>query len=174
MYRYSWYTWGGSSETVGRQEKKLLMSVLDSITHYCQYQERSHKEVRNKLYELGCTTPEVEEHLIELIQADILNEERYARALARGKFRMKQWGRRKIIQQLRLQQVSEPCIKKALTEIDEEEYYQVATKLAEKKISEIKSEKNYFTRRQKIYRYLVQKGYENDIVHSIINETLSK
>lgn len=149
------------------------MSVLDSITHYCQYQERSHKEVRNKLYELGCTTPEVEDHLIELIQADVLNEERYARALARGKFRMKQWGRRKIIQQLKFQQVSEICIKKALTEIDPELYYQTAKKLAEKKFAELKTEKNHFTRRQKIYRYLVQKGYESDIVHDIINEILN-
>lgn len=148
------------------------MSTLESITNYCLYRERSHKEVRNKLYEMGCTTPEVDEHLIELIQADVLNEERYARALARGKFRMKHWGKRKIIQQLKFQQISEPCIKKALTEIDEEDYYQTAKSLGEKKLAEIKSEKNHFIRKQKTYRYLAQKGYESSLVNEIINEIL--
>lgn len=149
------------------------MEVKESINNYCLYQERSHKEVKNKLYELGCTTPEVEEHIIELISKGVLNEERFARAIARGKFRMKQWGRNKIVVQLRQQQVSEPCIKKALTEIDEDEYLAVATKLAEKKLKEIRKEKNHFIRKQKIYRYLVQKGYESHIVTPIINEILN-
>ena len=57
------------------------------------------------MYELGCTTPEVEENIAELIEKDVLNEERFARAIARGKFNMKQWGKRKIIEQLKFQQV---------------------------------------------------------------------
>ncbi len=150
------------------------MSVKDSITRYCQYQLRCHKEVRNKLYELGCTTPEVEEQIIDLIQTGLLNEENYARAIARGKFRMKQWGRRKIVEQLKFQQISDYCIKKALTEIDEEEYIETLKTLAEKKLKELKSEKNIFTRKQKIYRYLVQKGYESELAGETINEILKK
>ena len=128
------------------------MSVKDSIIRYCQYQPRCHKEVRNKLYELGCTTPEVEEQLIDLVQSGLLNEENYARAIARGKFRMKQWGRRKIVEHLKSQQVSDYCIKKALTEIDEDEYLQTLQLLAEKKLKELKSEKNIFVRKQKMCR----------------------
>ncbi|MCB0697166.1 MAG: RecX family transcriptional regulator [Chitinophagaceae bacterium] len=142
------------------------------MTHYCRYQERSHKEVKNKLYELGCTTDEVEEYIIKVIEAGFLNEERYARAVARGKFRMKQWGRNKIVQQLKQQQVSEYCIKKALTEIDEHEYLATIKKLAEKKLNEIRSEKNIFIRKQKIYRYLAQKGYESSLINEAVNEIL--
>lgn len=149
-------------------------AVLASITYYCRYQERSHKEVKNKLYELGCTMPEVDEYLIKVIQADFLNEERFARAVARGKFRLKQWGRNKIIQQLKQQQVSEFCIKKALTEIDEDDYIATAKKLAAKKLKEIRSEKNIFIRKQKMYRYLLQKGYESGIINAVINETLQQ
>lgn len=149
-------------------------SVRDSITRYCQYQPRCHKEVRNKLYELGCTTPEVEEQIIELIQSGLLNEEQYARAIARGKFRMKQWGRRKIVEQLKFQQVSDYCIKKALTEIDEDEYLDTLKSLAEKKLKELKSEKNIFIRKQKMYRYLVQKGYESSLSNEAINDILKK
>ena len=90
------------------------------------------------MYELGCTTPEVEENIAELIEKDVLNEERFARAIARGKFNMKQWGKRKIIEQLKFQQVSEYCIKKALTEIDYDEYLHVAKKLVVKKLPEYK------------------------------------
>ncbi len=150
------------------------MSYKDSIIRYCQYQPRCHKEVRNKLYELGCTTPGVEEQIIDLIQTGLLNEENYARAIARGKFRMKQWGRRKIVEQLKMQQVSDYCIKKALTEIDEDEYLATLKTLAEKKLKELKSEKNIFTRKQKIYRYLVQKGYESGLAGETINEILKK
>lgn len=146
--------------------------ILVAATNYCLYQERSHKEAKNKLYELGCNADEVAEHLIALIQADVLNEERYARALARGKFRMKGWGKRKIIQQLKQQEISDPCIKKALTEINDTDYWATAEKLANKKLDSIKSEKNHFTRRQKIYRYMTQKGYESSIVNEIINEIL--
>lgn len=149
-------------------------SIRDSIIRYCQYQPRCHKEVRNKLYELGCTTPEVEEQITELIQSGLLNEENYARAIARGKFRMKQWGRNKIVQQLKQQQVSEYCIKKALTEIDYDEYLDTLRRLAQKKLAELGSEKNIFTRKQKIYRYLAQKGYESTLISDAINEIFKK
>lgn len=148
------------------------MEVFSTISRYCLYQERSHKEVKNKLYELGCTTPEVEENISELIQKDMLNEERYARAIARGKFRMKQWGKRKIIEQLKFQQVSEYCIKKGLSEIDESEYFDTAKKLAEKKLGEVKGGKEYI-RKQKVYRYLTQKGYESQVINSALNEILN-
>lgn len=146
------------------------MEVKSAIEHYCRYQERSHKEVRNKLYELGCSRDEVEENIVELIQEDLLNEERYARALARGKFRMKQWGKNKIIQQLKFQQVSDYCIQKALTEIDEEDYWNTARSLVEKKKAELRTEKNHYIKKQKVYRYLYQKGFESNLIYEIIKE----
>ena len=110
------------------------METEAAILHYCRYQERCHQEVRNKLYELGCTTHEVEQQLTRLIEANALNEERFARAFAGGKFRMKQWGREKIKQQLKLRKISDYCIRKAMTEIDENEYEKTLRKLAYKKV----------------------------------------
>lgn len=150
------------------------MDVKKAIYHYCTYQERCHAEVRNKLYELECTTPEVEEHLALLIETGLLNEERYARAFARGRFRMKHWGKQKIIQHLRLNKISDYCIRKGLTEIDEEEYRNTLLHLAEKKWEELRKEKNKIHRKGKVYRYLVQKGYGstdiNEMLASILNE----
>lgn len=135
------------------------MDVKKAIYHYCTYQERCHAEVRNKLYELGCTTPEVEENIVLLIEVGILNEERYARAYARGKFRMKHWGKQKIISHLKLNKVSDYCIKKGLSEIDETEYADTLLKLAETKWNELRKDKNIHIRKSKLFRYLVQKGF---------------
>lgn len=149
------------------------MSARESIYIYCNYQPRSHQETRNKLYELGCKTPEVEELLAELIEKGLLNEEQYARAIARGKFRMKQWGRLKIIQQLKLQKVSDYCIKKAMTEIDPNEYYETLKKLTEKKWAELKSEKMLPIKKNKTFRYMAQKGYESSLITEAINEIIN-
>lgn len=149
------------------------MDAKSAIYHYCNYQDRCHAEVRNKLYELGCTTPEVEELIANLIEAGLLNEERYARSYARGKFRTLKWGRTKIIQQLKLHKISDYCIRKGMSEIDADEYDNVLTKLAEKKWQELRSEKNIFARRKKVYRYLLQKGYEADMVQAVIHKMVN-
>src|ERR1700733_4629305 len=114
------------------------MELKAAILHYCKYQERCHAEVRNKLYELGCTTPEVEQTLTGLIETGVLNEERFAKAYAGGKFRMKQWGREKIKQQLKLRKISDYCIKKALLEISPDDYEITLNKIAFKKAEEVK------------------------------------
>ena len=148
------------------------MEAKAAILHYCKYQERCHSEVRNKLHELGFTAYEVERQLASLIETGVLNEERFAKAYAGGKFRMKQWGREKIKQQLKLRKISDYCIKKGMTEISAEEYLVTLNKLASKKWAELRGTKNLPTKKSKMYRYLVQKGYERDLVMEAINDCL--
>ena len=148
------------------------MEAKAAILHYCKYQERCHSEVRNKLYELGFNTGEVEKQLAGLIETGVLNEERFARAFARGRFRMKQWGREKIKQQLKLRKISDYCIRKAMLEIDGDEYESTLKKLSEKKWAESKRDRSLASRKHKLYRYLVQKGYERDLVMTSINDCI--
>ena len=148
--------------------------INPAILHYCKYQERCHSEVRNKLYELGCRTEEVEQQIVMLIENGFLNEERFARAYARGKFRMKQWGREKIRQQLKLRKISDYCIKKAMTEINGDDYEAVLMKLASKKAAEVRSDRSEQSRKGKMYRYLLQKGFERDMVMDVINVLTKK
>jgi len=149
-----------------------LEHIRKAILHYCKYQERCHSEVRNKLYELGCTTPEVEQQIVKLIEINALNEERFAKAYAGGKFRMKQWGKEKIKQQLKLRKISDYCIKKALNEIDGDDYENTLRKLAIKKVQEIKGDRSVLSRKSKLYRYLVQKGYERDLAMDLVKELI--
>jgi regulatory protein len=138
--------------------------ALEKIKHYCTYQERSHQEVKDKLYSLGLYPGEVEELLSQLISENYLNEERYAIAFAGGKFRAKHWGRIKIRYALKLQRVSDYCIKKALAIIDERDYTQLLDKLAQEKQRTLRSEKNIFIKKKKIQSFLQQRGFENELI----------
>ena len=149
--------------------------ALEKAKHYCAYQERCHYEVKEKLYSFGLYKQQVEELISQLIEEDYLNEERFSIQFAGGKFRMKQWGRVKIKYELKQKQVSEYCIKKALKQIDEDDYSKTLTKLAEKKWTSIKKvESNKFSRMSKTTDYLLQKGYESDMVRAAITKLVEK
>lgn len=96
--------------------------ALQKIRRYCDYQKRSHSETKRKLYSLGLRKNDVEDLVAQLVEEKYLNEEDFAIAFARGKFRMKQWGKVKIKNELKLKQVSNYCINKALNEIKKEDY----------------------------------------------------
>lgn len=143
--------------------------AFQKIKHYCAYQERCHQEVKEKLYGMGLFKNEVEELLSRLICDDYLNEERFACQFAGGKFRMKNWGRKKIEFELKKKNISSWCIKKAMKEISEEAYYKTISKLAEQKASLLKNE-SLPQLRKKLKNHLVMKGYEYNIVDQVVNE----
>lgn len=143
--------------------------AFQKIKHYCAYQERSHREVKEKLYSFGLWKKDVEPILSQLIEENYLNEERFAQQFAGGKFRMKHWGKIKIQYELRQQQVSEYCIRKALASIREEDYQKTFEKLANQKLTSLKGEKNLFIKKRKLQDFLLQKGYEPLLVHALNN-----
>lgn len=143
--------------------------ALQKIKHYCSYQERSHKEVKEKLYSFGLYKQEVESLLSQIIEENYLNEERFAMAFAGGKFRLKQWGKIKIRYELKQKGISEYCIKKALATIDDTAYVSTLNKLYTAKLKTVRSEKNIFTRKAKLQAYLLQKGFELNLINNIIH-----
>jgi regulatory protein len=142
--------------------------------YYCAYQERCHKEVKEKLYDLGMHKNEVEEIISELVQDNYLNEERFAILFAGGKFRTKQWGKTKIKYELKQKQVSAYCITKALNEIDETDYISTFEKLVKDKLDTLSKEKNIFIKMRKLQDYLRQKGYESDLIRNVIQSVEKK
>ena len=149
--------------------KKYLTKeqALQKLKHYCAYQERCHSEVKEKLYQLGVWKKEHDEIIASLIEENYLNEERFAIAFAGGKWRVKHWGRIKIKYELKQKQVSEYSIKKALKQIEDEEYGKVLEKLAREKYAALKKEQ-FLVRKKKTADYLVSKGYEADLVNTIL------
>lgn len=153
------------------QYKKYLTKeqALQKLKHYCAYQERCHSEVKDKLYQLGVWTKDQDEIIATLIEENYLNEERFAIAFAGGRFRIKKWGRVKIKYELKQKQVSDYSTKKALKQIDEEEYLKALNKLAKEKYASLKSEQ-YLVRKKKTMDYLIQKGFEIELVKIAIEE----
>jgi len=142
------------------------------LKHFCSYQERCHADVKEKLYSFGLRKAEVEQLISRLIEENYLNEERFAQLFAGGYFRQKKWGINKIVYALRQKKVSEYNIKKGLKEIDREAYEAVAEKLVANKWASLKSEQ-YINRQAKTMAYLLQKGYESELIQRLIQKIKS-
>ncbi len=141
--------------------------ALQKLKHYCAYQERAHSEVKEKLYDLGVWKKDHDEIISTLIEENYLNEERFAIAFTGGKWRVKHWGRVKIKYELKQKQVSEYCIKKAMKQIDEDEYMAVLQKLADERYASLKSDQ-YMVRKKKTMDFLVARGFETDLVRKAV------
>lgn len=150
-------------------EKLTLSEARLKLEYYCSYQERCHLEVVDKLKQLGMTKPEVDDVVVHLIQNDFLNEERFARAFARGKHRIKSWGKIRIVNELKQRHISAPNIKCALTEISEEEYEDTLDKVAERHWITIR-ETNAQKKKKKFCDYLLRKGWESNKVYDKLKE----
>ena len=156
-----------------QKQKLTVEQALQKARHYCAYQERSHFEAKEKLYSLGLFKTEVEQLLSNLIEDDYLNEERFAKQFAGGKFRLKQWGKIKIEHELKQKRVSAYIIKKALREIEEDEYLKVLYNLAFKKWNSLKAEQ-YLNRIAKTTNYLLQKGFEHNLIINTLKQLRNK
>lgn len=136
---------------------------------FCAYQERSQQQVRDKLYDYGLHYDEVEEVLTELIMEGFINEERFAKAFIGGKFRMKKWGRQKILQSLRPHKISEYCIRKGMEEIDPDEYWQALRHHAERKYEQLTGNSTYVIK-GKLTQHLYAKGFESDLIREAVEQ----
>ena len=158
----------------GLYKKQLTPEqALQKLKHYCAYQERSHKEVRQKLYDLGVWKKDHDQLIATLIEENYLNEERFAIAYAGGKFRMKKWGRVRITYELQQRQVSAYSIRKALKQIEEQDYLATLQELATDKYAALRGEQ-YLIRQKKTTDYLVAKGYEHNLVKAAMDQLTAK
>ncbi len=144
--------------------------AFQKIRQFCAYQERNHHEVKDKLYGYGLYKEQIETLISQLIEENFLNEERYAIAFAGGRFRIKDWGKVKIKYEMKKNQISDYCIKKALLTIKPEEYRQKLQKLFEAKLKTVRAEKNIYNKKRKLQNYLLQKGYESSLINELLQE----
>ena len=153
-------------------KKKIGISEAKSKAEkYCAYQERSHKEVENKLKTLGLNETEIGEALVHLVNRGFLNEERFAKAFVGGKFRMKNWGRIKIVNALEAKGLTKNCIRIGLQEIDDADYLRTIELLIYKKLDQTE-EGNIYVKREKLATHVIQKGFEPELVWEILKKLI--
>ncbi|MGV4461857.1 regulatory protein RecX [Ornithobacterium rhinotracheale] len=146
-----------------------IAEIKEKMSRYCAYQDRCHWEVEQKLKEFFLIPEAKDEVILMLMQHNFLNEERFAHSFVRGKFNQKQWGRLKIAQELKKRNIGTRLIDEALKQIDNQDYLNALTDLMEKKADRI-TYKNEYDKRTKLTRYLMQKGYEYELIKECLND----
>ncbi len=150
------------------KKKYSQAEATQKLERYCAYQERCHKEVVQKLYDLGLPPETIDQIVVHLIEYNFLNEERFSQNFARGKFNIKNWGRLRIVAELKQRGISKYNIETALSEIDAETYHKKFHALAEKKWDTLK-ESDVQKRKRKLADYLMYRGWESEQVYDKIN-----
>ena len=154
------------------QQKKSTYTVEEakrSLERYCVYQDRCHQEIESKLRSMRMIPEACEIILLHLMEHDFLNEERFARSFARGKFKIKNWGRRRIEMELKQRDISSYNIRAGLSEISDEDYITIFRQISEKRY-EVVQETNLLKKRKKVADYLLRKGFESHMVYEILIE----
>ncbi|MDI5897925.1 regulatory protein RecX [Flavobacterium yafengii] len=143
--------------------------AIHKIEHYCAYQERCHEEVVQKLRSMKMNSDEIDTIMVRLINDNFLNEERFAQSFARGKHRIKHWGKIRIVNELKAKKITQTLINIALKEISTEEYLSTFHTLAERNWESI-LETNNLKKRKKFCDYLLRKGFESNLVYEKVKE----
>jgi regulatory protein len=157
---------------VQQSRKRLTVEqARQKALRYCAYQERCHQEVKSKLYEYGLSSSDADELLSYLITEGFLNEERFAKLFAGGKFRIKHWGRIKITHALEAKGISKKCIQIGLREIEEADYQRALEKLIAEKLHSAEGD-DRFVLRNKIAQSMILKGFEPELVWKTLKNLL--
>jgi len=146
-----------------------ILEAKQKIEYYCAYQERCHNEVIQKLREMALSANEIDEVVVHLIQHNFLNEERFACSFARGKHRIKHWGKIRIVNELKFRNISQYNITTALKEITQEDYLESFHTIANRNWENIR-ESNLIKKRKKFCDYLLRKGFESNLIYEKVKE----
>ncbi|BAO54708.1 regulatory protein RecX [Nonlabens marinus S1-08] len=149
-----------------QQQSFTVEQATRSIERYCAYQERCHQDVERKLKKMGMIPDAIDQIIPHLLQHNFLNETRFAKSFARGKFRIKSWGRQRIVRELRAKGLNKRTIDIGLTEISDADYEAVFDTLSRKRNSQLESETNKYKRRKKLADYLLYRGWESHLVYA--------
>ena len=146
-----------------------IANVTKKIEFYCAYQERCHDEVKEKMRSYAMTPQEIDSITVHLIEHNFLNEERFACSFARGKHRIKSWGKIRIVNELKFRKISQYNINTALKEITPDEYLETFHKLAENHWETMR-ENNIIKKRKKFCDFLLRKGFESGLIYEKVKE----
>jgi|TARA_B110000908_G_scaffold115860_1_gene135911 regulatory protein len=155
-----------------QKKKSFTVDQLQrKLEQYCVYQDRCHKEVEQKMRDYNLIPEARELILLGLMKDNFLNEERFSKSYARGKFRIKSWGKQRIVRELKFRDISAYNIKTALKEIDPQEYIATIYRITENR-NEVLTEANYYKRKQKLIDFLMRKGFENELIFKTVKDVL--
>ncbi|NRA10875.1 MAG: RecX family transcriptional regulator [Crocinitomicaceae bacterium] len=151
------------------ERKYSFLEAKTKLEALCVYQERCSSELETKLYEWRFDQEDTNRLLTHLISNNFLNEERFVAAFVSGKLNIKKWGKIKIRQHLKQKRISKYSMDKGIASIDAEVYISNITGLAERKYLTLERERDSYSKKVKVYRFLASKGYETDLIRDVVD-----
>ena len=148
-----------------------LEEAKRALEHFCAYQERCHQDVERKLKKMGMIDDAIDQIIPHLLQHNFLNETRFAKVFAGGKFRIKKWGRVRIVRELQMRGLNKRTIDIGLAEIPNVDYLETFDTLSRKRNNQL-TETNIYKRRKKLADYLLYRGWESHLVYAKAKELI--
>ena len=139
------------------------------LKQYCSYQDRCHNEVEQKLKTFDVISEVKEQIISNLISENYLNETRFCKSFVRGKFKIKNWGKRKITLELKSRKVSNYNLKEGLKEINEIDYLDKLETLFNKKLASL-DHLSLINKKKKILSFLLYRGWETNLIYEKLNQ----
>lgn len=146
----------------GGRKSYTLEEARGRMEQFCAYQERCHQEVVARLKSMRMIPEAIDTIVVHLIEMGFLNEERFARVFAMGKLHQKGWGKSRIRRELKQRGITEYLIRKAVEEIEPEEYLLVFNTLAKKRWQQLAGESDPQKKLRKFADYLQYRGWTFD------------
>lgn len=151
------------------QEACIKLSALCASAEYCEY-DLSRKMRNWLLCDNEDENEAVKNRVIARLRKDrFIDDERYARAFVRDKFRYNHWGVVRIKQELRLRKIDSNIIEDALTEIPEDDNLTTLRKLIETKKKSVKGKSEYDIR-CKLIRFALGRGFQMDDIIKVVGD----
>ena len=154
---------------VNKRKSYTVAEAQKKLEYYCAYQERCHLEVIAKLKTLGMISSVIDKIISELIKANYLNETRFTQSFVRGKFRIKKWGKNRILRELKIRDISTFNIKLGMKEISDDSYQKTFYELFEKRRREVK-QLTKTEQKKKIFSYMSYRGWETSKVYEALRD----
>ena len=143
--------------------------AYDKAAFLCSRSEHCSSDIQEKLKLWGLSSEDSELVIVKLVEEKYIDDERFARAYVKDKFRFNHWGKQKIAFMLRSKNISSEIMELAFEEIEDEGYSDELRKLLTDKEKSIKA-KDKYDKRNKLMRFAMGRGFESGQVYAVLKE----
>lgn len=135
----------------------------------CSRSETCTHDIQAKLKDWGLNEDDSIVVIAQLKEEKFIDDERFARAYIKDKFRLNHWGKQKIEYMLRAKKINQEILELAFEEIEDEGYANELLKLLSDKAKTIKA-KDQYDKRNKLMRFAMGRGFESGKIYAAFKE----
>jgi regulatory protein len=148
---------------------KQLTRAKNTAYRFLSYRPRSRAEIEKKLHDKEFDETIVAAVLVDLARLGYVNDALFAREWARGRIRLRGFGRRRIGQELKAKGIDPEIIRETFAEVfGETSEIETAMQVAEKKLKTMQHVEPE-ARKRRLAGLLERKGYAFDVIREVLN-----